>query len=400
MRMATAEVGNGAVLDVAGRIGPRRSLWRGTRFITEVFDGADDALAALEAVQGGLTSTGFQTLDWLTVLYEELAPSQHAMPRLVVVTERNTGEIALILPLVIRKKRTLKVAHFADLGVSDYGGPILGPALLKKRRSIRRAWRAIRQAMRDVDLIRLERMPAQIGGRPNPLITRSGITPARHSGNVLVVPDTVEDYVRSRGKKFRKEVERCHRLWEKEGAPRFYRATTPEEIARVYSVLEEQQSARHAALGSKYVLDEPAYRAFYERLAMDGSDAELAALFAVEAQGEIVATLFGIVHDGAFTLLRISTAGQVGSHLSPGRLVVVEAMKYFVARGVRHFDMGIGDYPFKRGFGVEDVPLYDLIVARDLSAVPRALFHRLKGRLRQNKLARAVYQRLKPVSER
>ena len=67
-------------------------------------------------------------------------------------------------------------------------------------------------------------------------------------------------------KNFRKEVERCHRLWEKGGAPRFYRATTPEEIARVYSVLEEKQSARHAALGSKYVLDEPAYRAFYELL--------------------------------------------------------------------------------------------------------------------------------------
>jgi hypothetical protein len=49
-----------------------------------------------------------------------------------------------------------------------------------------------------------------------------------------------KDYVRSRGRKFRKEVQRCHRLWEKEGAPHFYRATTPEEIARVYSVLEEQ----------------------------------------------------------------------------------------------------------------------------------------------------------------
>ena len=75
-------------------------------------------------------------------------------------------------------------------------------------------------------------------------------------------------------------------------------------------------------------------------------------------------------------------------------------MKYFVARGVRRFDMGIGDYPFKRGFGVEDVPLYDLIVARDLSALPGALFHRLKGRLRQNKLARAVYQRFRPNLKR
>jgi CelD/BcsL family acetyltransferase involved in cellulose biosynthesis len=392
--MATAEVGNGA-LDVTRRVMPRRSFWRGTRFITEVFDGADDALAALEAVQGDLTSTGFQTLNWLTVLYEELAPSQHAMPRLVVVTERNTGEIALVLPLVIRKERLLKVADFADLGVGDYGGPILGPVILKKRRSIRRTWRAIRHAMGDVDLIRLERMPEAIGGRVNPLITRAGVTPARHSGNLLVIPDTVEAYLRSRGKKFRKETERCHRVWEKEGAARFFRATTPEEIARVYSVLEEQQAARHASLGSKYVLDKPAYRAFYERLAMDGSEAELAALFALESKGEIVAALFGIIHDGAFTLLRISTAGEAASHLSPGRLVVVEAMKYFVARGVRRFDMGIGDYPFKRGFGTEAVPLYDLIVARDVLALPQAAFHRLKGRLRGNRRVRAIYQRLK-----
>jgi CelD/BcsL family acetyltransferase involved in cellulose biosynthesis len=393
--MATVEVGNGAVLSAADQVEPQRSLWRGPRFITEVFDGADDALAALEAVQGGLISTGFQTLNWLTVLYEELAPAQHAMPRLVVVTERNTGEIALVLPLLVRKKRTLRVARFADLGVSDYGGPILGPALIKKSRSSRRVWRAIRHAMRDVDLIKLERMPAEIGGRANPLMTRFGITPARHSGNLLIVPDTVEAYLRGRGKKYRKEVERCGRVWEKEGVQRFYRATTPEGIARVYSMLEEQQSDRHAQLGSKYILDEPAYRAFYERLAMDGSEADLAALFALESKGEIVATLFGIVHDGAFTLLRISTAGEASGHFSPGRLIIVEAMKYFVARGVRHFDMGIGDHPFKRGFGTEEVPLYDLIVARDLAAQPRAVFHRLKGRLRKNKHVRAVFSRLR-----
>ena len=137
--MATVEVGNGAVLDVAGRIGPRRSLWRGTRFITEVFDGADDALAALEAVQGGLASTRFQTLDWRTVLYEELAPSQarDAAPRRCDRTQyrRDRADPTAGHP----KKRTLTVAFFADLGVSDYGGPILGPAVLKKRRSIRGA---------------------------------------------------------------------------------------------------------------------------------------------------------------------------------------------------------------------------------------------------------------------
>jgi hypothetical protein len=42
------------------------------------------------------------------------------------------------------------------------------------------------------------------------------------------------------------------------------------------------------------------------------------------------------------------------------------------------------------------VPLYDLIVARGLSAVPAAIYHRLKGRLRRNEHLRAVFQRLKP----
>jgi CelD/BcsL family acetyltransferase involved in cellulose biosynthesis len=235
-------------------------------------------------------------------------------------------------------------------------------------------------------------MPAEIGGRANPLMTRFGITPARRSGNVLVVPDTVEAYIRARGKKYRKEVERCTRVWAREGMPRFYRATTPEEIARVYSVLEEQQAARQAALGTKRVLDGPAYRAFYERLAMDGSEADLAALFALESNGEIVATLFGIVYDGTFTLLRISTGGESCSHFSPGRLVVIEALTYFVERGIRRFDLGIGGNAFQRGFGTQEVPLYDLIVARDLVAQPRAIFHRFKGRMRKNKHARAVFR--------
>lgn len=382
-----------ALQDAVGDVRPW--TWRGPRFVAEVFDGADEALAALDSVQRGLISTGFQSLNWLTVLYEELAPAKRAMPRVVVVTERNTGEVAMILPLVVKRKRTLRVARFADLGVSDYGGPILGLAPLKKRRTMRRVWRAARQALKDVDLIRLERMPAEIGGRPNPLVSRLGVAPAQHSGNLLTVEGEIADYLHGRGKKYRKEVERCYRLWAEEGAPRFARAEAPDEIARAYAALEEQQSARHEGLGSKYDLDQPSYRAFYERLVMDGTDCGLGYIFTLEAGGTIIATLFGIVHDGTFTLLRIANAGARYSHLSPGRLIIVEAMKYFVPRGVRRFDMGIGDYPFKRGFGVAQVPLYDLIVARDLAAVPRAIYHRWRGRLRKNERIRALVRRLR-----
>lgn len=394
--MSATSMETGVVLDTTGAIGLRRFVTRGTRFITEVFDGADEALAALETIQGGLVSTGFQSLDWLTVLYEELAPAKAAMPRVVVVTERNTGQIALVLPLLVQRKKLLDTAKFADLGVSSYGGPILGPAFPTKARSIRRTWRSILRAMPDVDLIRLERMPAEIGGRPNPLLTRSGIAPSRRSGCRIYIEDSVEDYVASLGSEQKRDFMRRERAWEKEGGACFYRASEPEAIARVFTVLQELEAARYAATGAKYKLDQPPYRAFYERLAIDGAEAGVVCAFALEARGEIVAGLLGLLHDETFTILRRADLGKDCRHFSPGRLIVIEVMKYFVARGVRRFDLGVGDDLFQNGFGGEEVPLYDLIIARELAAVPRAAFHRVKGRLRKNARVRAVFERVRP----
>ncbi|MBN9290657.1 MAG: GNAT family N-acetyltransferase [Hyphomicrobium denitrificans] len=392
--MATADVGNGVAYVAADRVDARLSLWPASRYITEVFDGADEALAALDAVQGSLVSSGFQTLDWLTAFYEEIAPAQRAMPRLVVVTERSSGDVALVLPLLIQKKRGQTVARFANLGVAAYGGPILGPACPVRRSAIRRVWRSAMRAMRDVDLLRLDHMTAEIGGAPNPLMACRGIANARSTANLLIIPEGVDAYLNGLGKKYRKDVERCYRLWEKQGAPRFIRAETPEQAAHIYAVLEEQLSPRQGATGNKRAFDEPSYRAFCERLAIDGSEAGLASLFALEADGEIAATLFGIVHDDTFTMLHLGT-GTAWSHLSPGRLVMIEAMKYFIARGVRRFDLGPGDHPFKHGFGVKRVPLYDLIVARNLAASPYAMYHRLSARLPKPLRLKDAYRLLK-----
>jgi CelD/BcsL family acetyltransferase involved in cellulose biosynthesis len=393
--MATAETGNDA-LRGAEDWGTRARSSRGAQFVTEIFDGADEALAALEVIAPGLVSTGFQTLDWLTVLYEELADAHQALPRLVVVTESESGDVVLALPLLVVREGALRVAVIADLGVSDYGAPILGPAPLPDAHAVRRMWRSVRTTLRDIDLIRFERMPAEIDARANPLLMLFGSAPSRASGNLLIVEETFDDYLQSLGKRYRKDIERCHRLWEKEGEPKFYRATTDDEIAHVFATLEEQQAVWHAAHRSKDILADPASRAFYERLAFDGSGTGLTALFALEANGKIVAILFGLVHDGIFTPLRISTAGEDWSHLSPGRLVVLETVKYFISRGVHRFDMGTGTNPLGHGFGTEEVPLYDLVVAQDVTALPAAVIHEVTAHLRASRRLRAVLRKAMP----
>ncbi|WP_423416267.1 GNAT family N-acetyltransferase [Hyphomicrobium sp. B1] len=393
--MATAETGNGVYLSAGGE--QARSATPGeSRFVAEIFDGADDALAALEVIEGGLVATGFQTLNWLTVFYDEVAHAHRAMPRLAVVTDSESDQVVLALPLVVAKEGLLRVASLAALEAVGQGAPLLGPEPLSDPDRIRDIWRALRAAIRDVDLIRLERMPAEIGGCPNPLIDLFGSSTSRASAHRLVITGSFDDYLQGLGKRYRKDVERCHRLWQSEDNPRLVCAETDDEIAHVFATMEEQQAVWHAARGTKDIFAERSNREFFERLAFDGADAGVTSLFALEAGGRIVATLFGLTHEGAFSLLSISTGGEQWSHLSPGRLVVLEMVKHLVAQGIRRFDFGINANPLKHGFGTEEVPLYDLVVAQDLAAVPKALVHELAVQLRGTSRLTSALKRALP----
>lgn len=394
--MATAETGNRASYSGAEDDKARAATPRENRFVAEIFDGADDALAALEVIEGGLLATGFQTLNWLTVFYDEVAHARRAMPRLAVVTDSESDQVVLALPLVVAKEGLLRVASLAAFDGVGHGGPLLGSEPLSDADRVRDIWRTLRAAIRDVDLIRLERMPAEIGGRPNPLIDRFGSSTSRASAHRLVIADTFDSYLQGLGKKYRKDLERCHRLWQSEDNPRLFCAETDDEIAHVFATMEEQQAVWHAARGTKDIFAERSNREFLERLAFDGADAGVTSLFALEAGGRIVATLFGLTHDGVFSLLCISTGGEQWSHLSPGRLIVLETVKHLSAQGVRCFELGVNANPLKHGFGTEELPLYDLIVAQDLAAMPKALAHELAVHLRGTSRLTSALKRALP----
>ncbi|MBS0252251.1 MAG: GNAT family N-acetyltransferase [Proteobacteria bacterium] len=394
--MATAETGNGASYLGAEDDQARAATPGDARFVAEIFDGADDALAALEVIERGLIATGFQTLSWLTVFYDEVAHARRALPRLAVVTDCESDQVVLALPLIVVKEGLLRVASLAALDGVGHGGPLLGPEPLSDVDRIRDIWRTLRAAMRDVDLIRLEGMPAEIGGRPNPLIRLFGSSTSRASVHRLDIAGSFDEYLQSLGKKYRKDVERCHRLWQSEDNPRLFCAESDDEIAHVFATMEEQQAVWHAARGTKDIFAERSTREFFERLAFDGADAGVTSLFALEAGGRIVATLFGLTHDGTFSLLSISTGGEQWSHLSPGRLIVLETVKLLSAQGVRYFDLGINANPLKHGFGTEEIPLYDLVVAQDLAAVPKALAHELAVHLRGTSRLTSALKRALP----
>lgn len=349
-------------------------------YIAESFEGADDALAALEAVETDLTSAAFQTLDWLIVLFEELAPAMGATPRVVVVTDDQTGQPALALPLVVSGKR-LRVARFADLGVAGYSGPILGPAAPADAAASRSVQRAVRAVLRDVDLICLERMPARVGHRENPLLHWRGAAPSPRSCASLTMDDTFEAFLFSRGEAFCADVARGMSALRKSGVAKFYRASTESDIARAFSELEDQDAAQAATARTKNSRRELALRAFYERMVIDGGAAGLSHVFTLEVGDRIVATLFGVVHDGGFTMLRISERAGARNDVSAGLLIIVEVLHHLSERNIKRFEFGVGCDRFRFEFGADAMGLTDVISASNLLGAPLAMAERARNRI-------------------
>lgn len=357
----------------------------------ERLDGADAVLAAIDAAGPSIAVGAFQTRGWLQSLYRTLATDLGAKPVGIAVSDALTGELAYLLPLIEMRQGWLRVLSFPLLGVSDYGGPILGPKSPSDPTAVEQAWRAVVPMLGGADLIQLLNMAATIDSRVNPLVRHRRVTPARHCANSLVVEDTVEALLRVRGKKYRKEAERCFRLLAERGTPEFRRAETDDEIAKAYAVLQEQQASRRREAGGSYVLDHPEYARFYERLLRDG----FASIFTLRAGHDVCAALLGITHGTAFTLLRISTAGDDWKRMSPGRLIVLETMRALTAQGIRTFDMGIGDYAFKHGFGTDAEPLWDLQLPLTWAAMPAVAAARAKACVRQSPRLTALADRLR-----
>jgi CelD/BcsL family acetyltransferase involved in cellulose biosynthesis len=99
-------------------------------------------------------------------------------------------------------------------------------------------------------------------------------------------------------------------------------------------------------------------------------------------------------------MVRISNAGDKWSNCSPGRLIIERTMAALHRDGVRQFDFSIGNYAYKRRFGVAPLRLCEITAALGWRGMPYALRDRAARALRRHpRLAARVGRALgKPPS--
>lgn len=327
--------------------------------------------------------TAFQHGDWLGPWYEAF---RDLAPLIAVISDAATGKDIAVVPMVSHVRRGIRIVEFADLGVSDNNAPILAFDAELDADAINKALVDALRALPDrFDLLRLKKMPAHVGGKPNPLVSLGRIGSSSLNGNLVLTGDDYEDYQASIK---RMQMPRCWRVFTRHAGARFEIAT---DVARAHAfldVMDLQQQARMRKLGSRFVLNDTTHARFYREVARQGVADGYAVISALVCDEAVVATAFGVRYGATYFLLRISHAGESWSSCSPGLLVTERTMAALHAEGVRRFDLSIGNQDYKRRFGAEKVPLTDVSIALSWRGAPYAWRdHAAQGLRRYPRLA-------------
>ncbi len=319
-------------------------------------------------------ATPFQDGRWLAAWYAAFATESTVTPLIALISDVTTSKPVLALPLIRRTDKGVRIVEFADLDLTDYNAPVWTAAAPRDPATMRHLWRELRSALRElpggVDLIRLRKMPVEIAGRVNPL----SLLPTSAcvlNGNVVTTGDDYDVWRFTLERTVRKELERSWRVFTRDPTTSFRVVTDQVQAQALLATMEVQQESRMAGLGLQFVLNGDRASRFYRNLVAETGNG-FVVLTALMAGDDVVATLLGICDGDRYVMIRISNAGEKWSNCSPGRLIIERTMAMLHADGIRQFDFSIGNYAYKRRFGVTSIPLVDLTAALTWRGWPHA----------------------------
>ncbi len=329
----------------------------------------------------GCVATPFQQFDWLDAWYRTLGAQSDTTPVLVKVTAGESGMLVMLLPLVINQRGRSRVLQFADQNLTDFNAPILGSIEISVE-SEAPLWRMIIAALPCCDAVEIRKMPRAICGRRNPLASVRGAATSSVTGNVIDFPGSWADYHQSIERRVRMELERNWRVLRREPTAKFVRIHDVDEALAAIATMDQQQRLRLTEIGSKFGLDQPVQAAFYrQNLARRLAESSVI-VTSLQTGGQTIAVLYAISDTRTAIVLRISHAGKSWSKLSPGRLIVHGTLEALHNAGFAAVDLSVGEYDYKRRFGVVPTPMTDLVAALSWRGQAAAARHWAVAKLR------------------
>ena len=307
---------------------------------------------------GGGANMAFQSSRWLSLWYRSFCADRGVRPVIAVIvdgpasdSEIDPSTVAMVLPLVRRKRYFLPLVEFADRGVSDYNQVLLGPRSPVDRASMHAVFKALTRALRPYALLRLRKMPARIEGADNPFGLLSDARAERLQAHYLRLSESGGDFLRALSKKKRSEIQRIGRALEQIGPTSFSMASDPGERRAVFEVIQRAQRQRVPEKGDRYFLEEDGYRQFYRALVDEPEFAEMVTVSGIWVDGTPVAGLLGLRYGNRYICLRIGQSDDAEIvRLGLGKVLIAETAQWAIGQGLEIFDFSLGGNALKAWF--------------------------------------------------
>jgi CelD/BcsL family acetyltransferase involved in cellulose biosynthesis len=294
--------------------------------------------------------SAFQHPIWLSAFYEHLPKTSGLEAAIVTGRFAQTGELALLVPLVKRSADRDAPMEYAFLGVTDYACPLVLPeadVFLQKTPVLRTLRKDdgtpetfLIQPIRPDDRGIWRTLLGVESGMLDYCAHELPLGPAYQTRDILG-PDGARD------------LERKRRRLKERGEVRF-------EIL-------ESDHARQAIVEAARLragrfrddpLQKPEFVSFYADIAAAGSKAGYSITCRLSCAGVTVGILFGITWRRTFYYLLLACDYEKFARHSPGYLIFDHVLTDWSQRGGKIFDFTVGDEPFKARFGAKPVPMF------------------------------------------
>ncbi|NBN79086.1 GNAT family N-acetyltransferase [Microvirga tunisiensis] len=332
----------------------------GSRFATILHRSPDrDQLERLyETLPGGAVATPFQTPAVLDALARHVVTGQGGQLRLLEIREESLGSPVLMVPLCVSRRGPVRMGGLPDFDLFDQCAPVLAADVELDPETAPHLWTHVIEALSDVDLVDVKKIPPRIAGRLNPLYA---IAPATEPCPMYTLDLTAgqgEDGWRR--KHVYKEARGKFRKLQAEGID-FVEATTPAERADVMAELRRQRSLRFQEKQWHNTLEEdPAQVRYFDDLLREGGNRQPLRLFALRDDSRFAGAICAMSEGLALSATLISMGGDEWRRFSPGLVLFARLIDWAERQGYTELCFGAGVQFYKTRFGGDPWPMHAL----------------------------------------
>ena len=344
--------------------------------------------------------TVFQSFDWLSTWQRHIGTLTGARPAIVV--GRDAGGILFMLPLATRAVGFARELTWLGSDLCDYNAPLLAQGFAERFdcAGFTTLWAGITSCLQGsarhrYDVVNLTKMPAMVGGQPNPMLSL-GVTLNPSGAHLTHLAGNWETfYAAKRSSNTRRRDRTKRKRLSDIGEVRLVNPESADDIVSALDVLMDQKARQFAHMGVANLFARPGHAEFYRALASEPATRPLVHVSRLDVGTTTAAVNLGLTHrDCYYHLLASYDDGEL-SRFRPGAAHLHDLMRLAIERGFHIFDFTIGDERYKRDWCDTEIKLHDHISAATwhgaLIAMPRLAGQRFKRWIKQTPILWSVF---------